>query len=77
MQNQSLEAKTPTKTGTISLIVAVGASYQANDTLTLLAGFNHAKNPIPDSYLNPTVPCNSRESPPRPGSAGRQAIAAG
>jgi len=55
MQNQSLEAKLYQNWDN-QLIVAVGASYKANDTLTLLAGFNHAKNPIPDSYLNPLFP---------------------
>lgn len=37
-------------------IVSVGAAYKATNQLTLRAGFNYAKNPIPDSTVNALFP---------------------
>ena len=55
MQNQSLEAKLYQNWDN-QLVIAVGAAYKTSEDLTLLVGFNHAKNPIPDQYLNPLFP---------------------
>ena len=38
------------------LVVAVGASVSATDWLTLRAGYNYAKNPVPANTLQPNKP---------------------
>lgn len=37
-------------------IYQIGAAYQINKQLTLRAGFNHGKNPVPNTYLNALFP---------------------
>jgi long-chain fatty acid transport protein len=37
-------------------VVAAGAAYQPVPPLTLRAGFNYGKNPVPDKYLNALFP---------------------
>ncbi|MBI3775593.1 MAG: outer membrane protein transport protein [Gammaproteobacteria bacterium] len=37
-------------------VIALGASYMLNPETTLRVGYNHASNPIPDSYLNALFP---------------------
>ena len=37
-------------------VYQIGAAYQVNQQLTLRAGYNHADNPVPNSYLNALFP---------------------
>ncbi len=37
-------------------VFALGAAYKTSDVLTLRAGFNYGKNPVPDKYLNALFP---------------------
>ena len=37
-------------------VVAAGAAYKPVAPLTLRAGFNYGKNPVPDKYLNALFP---------------------
>jgi long-chain fatty acid transport protein len=37
-------------------VVSVGLQYQASDKLGLRIGYNHGKNPVPSSTLNPLFP---------------------
>ena len=37
-------------------VFSLGGAYKPTDPLTLRAGFNFAKNPVPDSYLNALFP---------------------
>lgn len=37
-------------------VYQIGSAYQLDKQLTLRAGFNHAENPVPDSYLNALFP---------------------
>ena len=37
------------------LVFATGMAYQYNDKLTLYAGYNYGKNPIPKEHTNPVV----------------------
>ncbi|HTY02541.1 MAG TPA: outer membrane protein transport protein, partial [Rhodocyclaceae bacterium] len=37
-------------------VFMIGASYRLTDALTLRAGANFAKNPIPDNRVNPLFP---------------------
>ena len=36
-------------------VMAVGLAFQALSALRLTAGYNHARNPVPDENLNPTL----------------------
>jgi len=58
MANQKLDAKLYQNWDN-QLVVALGASYKMNEDVTLLMGFNHAKNPIPEQYLNPLFPATT------------------
>lgn len=37
-------------------VIGLGVQYQYNDRLALRFGYNHASNPVPDTYLNPLFP---------------------
>ena len=37
-------------------MLSVGAALVVGDAWTVRAGFNHAENPVPDTYLNPLFP---------------------
>ena len=37
-------------------VISLGGAYQVNDAFTVRAGFNHASNPVPDTYLNYLFP---------------------
>lgn len=39
----------------------LGLSYQANDALTLRAGVNYGKNPVPDALMHPLFPAIIKE----------------
>ena len=36
-------------------VMAVGTAYEVTDTLTLWAGYNHGRNPIPNEHLSPLL----------------------
>lgn len=36
-------------------VLALGLAYDATDAITLYAGYNHAKNPVPPEHLDPTL----------------------
>lgn len=38
------------------VVVSVGGAYDATKDLTLRAGYNYGKNPVPDAYLNALFP---------------------
>jgi long-chain fatty acid transport protein len=38
------------------LVMALGGAYRATDALTLRAGYNYGKNPVPDKYVNALFP---------------------
>jgi len=38
------------------VVLSLGGAYKATKDLTLRAGYNYGKNPIPDTYLNPLFP---------------------
>jgi long-chain fatty acid transport protein len=37
-------------------VIALGGAFEATDKLTVRAGYNYGKNPIPDKYLNALFP---------------------
>jgi long-chain fatty acid transport protein len=38
------------------LVIALGGAFEATEALTLRAGYNYGKNPVPDQYVNALFP---------------------